>query len=154
MPEIAILPPGPPISVEQNEVAVVELDQSAVQDDSTYDHAGSDVENEPPRIHPDVRQANVVNRMHGPADPYVALSDDSEDEGNPFRSIFHFQFFPSEFSDAETVVIVNNDTANAEDVANEEDLSASLEEASIPLDLAIEGIKSVVVSVPQIITID
>ena len=90
VPEIAILPPGPPISVEQNEVAVVELDQSAVQDDSTYDHAGSDVENEPPRIHPDVRQANVVNRMHGPADPYVALSDDSEDEGNPFRSIFHF----------------------------------------------------------------
>ena len=90
MPEIAILPPGPPISVEQNEVAVVELDQSAVQDDSTHDHAGSDVENEPPRIHPDVRQAIVVNRMHGPADPYVSLSDDSEDEGNPFCFIFHF----------------------------------------------------------------
>ena len=93
MPEIAILPPGPPISVEQNEVAVVELDQSAVQDDSTYDHAGSDVENEPPRIHPDVRQAIVVNRMHGPADPYVSLSDDSEDEGNPFAS-FPLLIFP------------------------------------------------------------
>ena len=52
------------------------------------------------------------------------------------------------------MVVVNNDSANAEDVANEEDLSASLEEATIPLDLAIEGIKSVVVSVPQIITID
>ena len=94
MPEIAILPPGPPISVEQDDVAVVELDQSAVQDDSSYDHAGSDIENEPPRIqneHPDVRQANVVNRMHGPANPYVALSDDSEDEGNPFfASLFHF----------------------------------------------------------------
>ena len=88
MPEIAILPPGPPISVEQDDVAVVELDQSAVQDDSSYDHAGSDIENEPPRIHPDVRQANVVNRMHGPADPYVALSDDSADEGNLFRFIF------------------------------------------------------------------
>ena len=93
MPEIAILPPGPPISVEQNDVAVIELDQSAVQDDSAYDHAGSDIENEPPRIqheHPDVRQANVVNRMHGPADPYVALSDDSEDEGNLFRFVFLF----------------------------------------------------------------
>ena len=94
MPEIAILPPGPPISVEQNEVAVVELDQSAVQDDSTYDHAGSDIENEPPRIHPDVRQAIVVNRMHGPADPYVALSDDSEDEGNPFSLHFPLLIFP------------------------------------------------------------
>ena len=62
--------------------------------------------------------------------------------------------FSLDFSDAETVVIVNNDVANVEDVANEDDLSASLEEAAFPLDLAIEEIKSMSVSVPQIITID
>ena len=44
--------------------------------------------------------------------------------------------------------------ANVEDVANEDDLSASLEEAAFPLDLAIEEIKSMSVSIPQIITID
>ena len=52
------------------------------------------------------------------------------------------------------MIIVNNDVANVEDVANEDDLSASLEEAAFPLDLAIEEIKSMSVSIPQIITID
>ena len=52
------------------------------------------------------------------------------------------------------MIIVNNDVANVEDVANEDDLSASLEEAAFPLDLAIEEIKSMSVSIPQIITIE
>ena len=50
--------------------------------------------------------------------------------------------------------MANNDVANVEDVANEDDFSASLEEVSFPLELAIEEIKSMSVSVPQIITID
>ena len=50
--------------------------------------------------------------------------------------------------------MVNDDVANQEDVANEGDLSASLEEVSVPLELAIEEIRSMSVSVPQIITID
>ena len=71
-----------------------------------------------------------------------------------FASCFNLYLFLLDLSDAETVVIVNNDVANVEDVANEDDLSASLEEAAFPLDLAIEEIKSMSVSVPQIITID
>ena len=93
MPQIAIRPPGPPLRVEQDDVAVIELNPPAVQDDSVYEPAGADIQDEQPGDqdeHPDFRQANVVNRMHGPADPYVALSDDSEDEGNPFCFIFHF----------------------------------------------------------------
>ena len=70
---------------------------------------------------------------------YVSFSDDSVEE---------------DLSDAETVVMANNDVANVEDVANEDDFSASLEEVSFPLELAIEEIKSMSVSVPQIITID
>ena len=50
--------------------------------------------------------------------------------------------------------MANNDVANVEDVANEDDFSASLEEVSFPLELAIEEIKSMSVSVPLIITID
>ena len=157
MPQIAIRPPGPPIRVEQDDVAVIELNPQAVQDDSVYEPAGADIQDEQPGNqdeHPDFRQASVVSRMDGPAAPYVALSDDSEDEGDLFRFTFQSLSLLSDFSDAETVVIVNNDVANVEDVANEDDLSASLEEAAFPLDLAIEEIKSMSVSIPQIITID
>ena len=50
--------------------------------------------------------------------------------------------------------MANNAVANVEDVANENNFSASLEEVSFPLELAIEEIKSMSVSIPQIITID
>ena len=88
MPQIAIRPPGPPIRVEQDDVAVIELNPQAVQDDSIYEPAGPYIQDEQPRNqdeHPDVRQASVVSRMDGPAAPYVAISDDSDDEGNLFR---------------------------------------------------------------------
>ena len=91
MPQIAIRPPGPPLRVEQDDVAVIELDPPAVQDVSTYEPAEADIPDEQPGNqdeHLDFRQANVVNRMDGPAAPYVALSDDSEDEGNLFRFMF------------------------------------------------------------------
>ena len=91
MPQIAIRPPGPPIRVEQDDVAVIELNPQAVQDDSVYEPARPDIQDEQPGDqdeHPDFRQANVVNRMDGPAAPYVALSDDSDDEGNLFRFMF------------------------------------------------------------------
>ena len=89
MPQIAIRPPGPPIRVEQDDIAVIELNPQAVQDDSVNEPAGVDIQDEQPgdqNENRDVRQAIVVNRMDGPADPYVALSDDSDDEGN----LFHF----------------------------------------------------------------
>ena len=142
MPQIAIRPPGPPLRVEQDDIAVIELDPPAVQDVSAYDPAGAGIQDEQPGNqdeHPDIRQANVVSRRDGPAAPYVSFSDDSAEE---------------DLSDAETVVMANNDVANVEDVANEDDFSASLEEVSFPLELAIEEIKSMSVSVPQIITID
>ena len=41
-----------------------------------------------------------------------------------------------------------------EDVIKEDNLSASLEEVSYPLELAIEEIRSMSVTSPQIITID
>ena len=88
MPQIAIRPPGPPLRVEQDDVAVIELDPPAVQDASTYEPAEADIPDEQPGNqdeHLDFRQANVVNRMDRPAAPYVALSDDSEDEGNLSR---------------------------------------------------------------------
>ena len=88
MPQIAIRPPGPPLSVEQAAVAVLELNPPAVQDDSVYEPAEADIQDEQPGNqdeHPDFRQANVVNRMDGPAAPYVALSDDSDEEGKLFR---------------------------------------------------------------------
>ena len=69
-----------------------------------------------------------------------------------FASYLSALILPLDPSDTETVV--NNDVANVEDVANEDDYSASLEEVSVPLELAIEEIKSMSFSVPQIITID
>ena len=90
MPQIAIRPPGPPLRVEQDDVAVIELNPPAVQDDSVYEPAGADIQDEQPGNqdeHPDFRQANVVNRMDGPAAPYAAPYE-SEDEGNLFRFMF------------------------------------------------------------------
>ena len=92
MPQIAIRPPGPPLRVEQDDIAVIELDPPAVQDVSAYDPAGAGIQDEQPGNqdeHPDIRQASVVSRRDGPAVPYVAFSDDSVDEGNLFLSL-HF----------------------------------------------------------------
>ena len=70
---------------------------------------------------------------------------------------FSLHFLPLSpfFADQDDVeTVVHNDVANMEDVIKEDDLSASLEEVSYPLELAIEEIRSMSVTSPQIITID
>ena len=81
-PQIAINAASPLQMVNQDDVAVIEVEQSWAQDDSII---------EQPRIqddsmveHPDIRQAQVVSRRDGPIVPYVDFSsdEDSAEEGN------------------------------------------------------------------------
>ena len=145
MPQIDIRAPSPPQIVEQDDIAIIELDPPANQDVSAIEQVEAIIQDEQPENqdnalarHPDIRQAGVVSRRDGPAAPYLSFSDEDSAEEDQ--------------DDVETVV--HNDVANMEDVIKEDDLSASLEEVSYPLELAIEEIRSMSVTSPQIITID
>ena len=145
MPQIDIRAPSPPQFVEQDDIAIIELDPPANQDASAIEQVEAIIQDEQPENqdnalarHPDIRQAGVVSRRDGPAAPYLSFSDEDSAEEDQ--------------DDVETVV--HNDVANMEDVIKEDDLSASLEEVSYPLELAIEEIRSMSVTSPQIITID
>ena len=92
MPQIAIRAPSPPQMVDQDDIAIIELDPPADQDVSAFEQAEANIQDEQPgnqdnsmAEHPDIRQAGVVSRRDGPAVPYVAFSDeDSAEEGNLF----------------------------------------------------------------------
>ena len=92
MPQIAIRAPSPPQMVDQDDIAIIELDPPADQDVSAFEQAEANIQVEQPgnqdnsmAEHPDIRQAGVVSRRDGPAVPYVAFSDeDSAEEGNLF----------------------------------------------------------------------
>ena len=92
MPQIDIRAPSPPQIVEQDDIAIIELDPPANQDASAIEQVEAIIQDEQPENqddsiteHPDIRQASVVSRRDGPAVPYVAFSDDSaEEEGNLF----------------------------------------------------------------------
>ena len=95
MPQIAIRAPSPPQMVDQDDIAIIELDQPAAQDVSAIEQAEANIRVEQPRNqddsmaeHPDIRQAGVVSRRDGPIVPYFAFSDeDSAEEGMPYLSI-------------------------------------------------------------------
>ena len=91
MPQIDIRAPSPPQIVEQDDIAIIELDPPANQDASAIEQVEAIIQDEQPENqddsiaeHPDFRQASVVSRRDGPASPYVSFSDDSTDEGNLF----------------------------------------------------------------------
>ena len=97
-PQTAINAASPPQVVNQDDVAVIEVEQSSVQDDSIIEQAEAGIGVEQPRIqddsvveHPDIRQAQVVSRRDGPIVPYIIFSDeDSAEEGNLYLSILPF----------------------------------------------------------------
>ena len=96
MPQIAIRVPSPPQIVDQDDIAIIELDPPADQDASTFEQAEANQDNSMAE-HPDIRQAGVVSRRDGPAVQYVAFSDeDSAEEGNrlcsPNTSLFKSSF--------------------------------------------------------------
>ncbi len=76
--------------VEQEDIAIIELDPPADQDVSTFEQAEANIQDEQSGSqdnsmaeHPDIRQAGVVSRRDGPAAPYVSFSEeDSAEEGN------------------------------------------------------------------------
>ena len=76
------------------------------------------------------------------------------------KVIFIFQHFPSfklsllDLTDADTVILAVDDVANEEDMNDEDGAEESLAEISVPLELAIQEIRSMSVNSPQIITID
>ena len=89
VPQIAIRASSPPQMVDQDDIAIIELDPPADQDVSAFEQAEANIQDEQPgnqdnsmAEHPDIRQAGVVSRRDGPAAPYVAFSDDSAEEGN------------------------------------------------------------------------
>ena len=104
MPQIAIRASSPPQMVDQDDIAIIELDQPAAQDVSAIEQAEANIQVEQPENqddsmaeHPDIRQAGVVSRRDGPAVPYVAFSDeDSAEEGNLFF-LPTLPFFKSSF---------------------------------------------------------
>ena len=89
-PQIAIRAVSPPQMVDQDDIAIIEVDQ----DDSTIEQAEASIAVQQPGIqddsrveHPDIRQAGVVSRRDGPIVPYVAFSDeDSAEEGMSYLS--------------------------------------------------------------------
>ena len=96
MRQIDIRAPSPPQFVEQDDIAIIELDPPANQDASAIEQVEAIIQDEQPENqdnalarHPDVRQAGVVSRRDGPAAPYLSFSDeDSAEEGNLFFLIF------------------------------------------------------------------
>ena len=102
VPQIAISAASSPQMVDQDDIAVIEVEQSLVQDDSIIEQAEAGIGVEQPRVqddsvveHPDIRQAGVVSRRDGPIVPYVIFSDeDSAEEGNLYFSTLPFFKFP------------------------------------------------------------
>ena len=90
-PQIAIRAVSPPQMVDQDDIAIIEVDQ----DDSTIEQAEASIAVQQPGIQDDsrveyldIRQVGVVSRRDGPIVPYVAFSDeDSAEEGMSYLSI-------------------------------------------------------------------
>ena len=89
-PQFAIRAVSPPQMVDQDDIAIIEVDQ----DDSSTRQAEASIAVQQPGIqddsrveHPDIRQAAVVSRRDGPIVPYFDFSDeDSAEEGMSYLS--------------------------------------------------------------------
>ena len=98
MQQIDIRVHSPPQIVEQDDIAIIELDPPANQDASAIEQVEAIIQDEQPENqdnalarHPDIRQAGVVSRRDGPAAPYLSFSDeDSAEKGK----LFSLHFLP------------------------------------------------------------